>query len=155
MAPRRGLRDYSPAVVLLRGIPGSARFCTALRSRNIPRCSGLQSLHIEGIPVAVLPARRQSAESESLPMTATPAIAGTYTFDPFARHQFYHDVNQSLVRTAIKRLDADRPAGEQVRVVELASGTGAVTELILDELERRGRPATVIGVEPSFEAIDV
>jgi ubiquinone/menaquinone biosynthesis C-methylase UbiE len=88
-------------------------------------------------------------------MTATPAIAGTYTFDPFARHQFYHDVNQSLVRTAIKRLDADRPAGEQVRVVELASGTGAVTELILDELERRGRPATVIGVEPSFEAIDV
>ena len=38
-------------------------------------------------------------------------------------------------------------------MVELASGTGAVTELILDELERLGRPATVVGVEPSAEAI--
>jgi ubiquinone/menaquinone biosynthesis C-methylase UbiE len=88
-------------------------------------------------------------------MAETPTIARTYTFDPFARHQFYHDVNQSLVRSAIARLDADRPRGGHVRVVELASGTGAVTELILDELARRGRPATVVGVEPSFEAIDV
>lgn len=88
-------------------------------------------------------------------MVETPMIAGSYTFDPFARHQFYHDINQSLVRTAIERLDADRPHGQSVQVLELASGTGAVTELILDELARLGRPATVIGVEPSFEAIDV
>jgi ubiquinone/menaquinone biosynthesis C-methylase UbiE len=88
-------------------------------------------------------------------MAETPTIAGSYTFDPFARHQFYHDINQSLVRTAIGHLAADRPQGAQVRVVELASGTGAVTELILDELERLGRPATVTGVEPSFEAIAV
>ena len=88
-------------------------------------------------------------------MTETPAVASSYTFDPFARHQFYHDVNQSLVRQAIGRLDADRPADQQVRVVELASGTGAVTELILDELERLGRPATVVGVEPSAEAIAI
>jgi ubiquinone/menaquinone biosynthesis C-methylase UbiE len=88
-------------------------------------------------------------------MTDTPTIASSYTFDPFARHQFYHDVNQSLVRTAIGRLDASRPAGQSVRVAELASGTGAVTELILDELERLGRPGQVIGVEPSTEAIDI
>lgn len=88
-------------------------------------------------------------------MAETPTIASSYTFDPFARHQFYHDVNQSLVRHAIGRLDAARPTGERVRVVELASGTGAVTELILDELERLGRPGTVTGVEPSFEAIDI
>lgn len=88
-------------------------------------------------------------------MAETPTIAGSYTFDPFARHQFYHDVNESLVRTAISTLDAARPAGQSVRVVELASGTGAVTELILDELERRGRPAAVTGVEPSFEAIEI
>ncbi|HEX6799938.1 MAG TPA: class I SAM-dependent methyltransferase [Ktedonobacterales bacterium] len=85
----------------------------------------------------------------------TPTIASEYTFDPFARHQFYHDVNQSLVRSAIGRLDAARPAGTKVRVVELASGTGAVTELILDELARLGRPAEVVGVEPSFEALAV
>ncbi len=88
-------------------------------------------------------------------MAMTPAVASSYTFDPFARHQFYHDVNQSLVRLAIERLHADRPAGESVNVVELASGTGAVTELILDELERLGRPGTVTGVEPSPEAIDI
>lgn len=86
-------------------------------------------------------------------MTQTPTVASSYTFDPFARHQFYHDVNQSLIRQALSRLDADRPAGQKVSVVELASGTGAVTELILDELERLGRPATVVGVEPSAEAI--
>ena len=88
-------------------------------------------------------------------MTETPIVASSYTFDPFAQHKFYHDVNQSLVHRAIARLDAAHPAGETVRVVELASGTGAVTELILDELERLGRPGTVIGVEPSPEAIEI
>lgn len=88
-------------------------------------------------------------------MTETPTIASSYTFDPFARHQFYHDVNQSLARHAIQRLDGSLPRGQAVTVVELASGTGAVTELILDELERAGRPGRVIGVEPSSEAIDI
>jgi ubiquinone/menaquinone biosynthesis C-methylase UbiE len=94
-------------------------------------------------------------QNRSRARAETPTIAGSYTFDPFARHQFYHDINQSLVRAAIGNLDADRPHGARVHVVELASGTGAVTELILDELERLGRPATVTGVEPSFEAIAV
>lgn len=88
-------------------------------------------------------------------MTETPIVASSYTFDPFAQHKFYHDVNQSLVHRAIARLDAAHPAGAAVRVVELASGTGAVTELILDELDRLGRPGTVIGVEPSPEAIEI
>jgi ubiquinone/menaquinone biosynthesis C-methylase UbiE len=88
-------------------------------------------------------------------MAATPAIASEYTFDPFARHQFYHDVNQSLVRKAIGRLDATLPPGQRAHVVELASGTGAVTQLIVEELERLGRPGLVTGVEPSDEAIAI
>jgi ubiquinone/menaquinone biosynthesis C-methylase UbiE len=88
-------------------------------------------------------------------MVDTSIHASNYTFDPFARHQFYHTVNQSLVRTAISRLDGNCPKGQPVCVAELASGTGAVTELILDELERVGRTGTVIGVEPSTEAIDI
>jgi ubiquinone/menaquinone biosynthesis C-methylase UbiE len=88
-------------------------------------------------------------------MTETPLFAGAYTFDAYARHQFYEEINASLVRMAIGRLDDERPKGEQVRVIEVASGTGAVTELVLNELERRGRPASVTGIEPSFEAIDV
>lgn len=78
-----------------------------------------------------------------------------YTFDPFTRHQFYEDVNRSLVEHAIGLVDAARPAGETVRIVELASGTGAVTTQILDALARRGRPAEVVGVEPSPAAIHV
>jgi ubiquinone/menaquinone biosynthesis C-methylase UbiE len=85
----------------------------------------------------------------------TPTIASSYTFDPFARHPFYTEVNAALVGRAIGRLHAARPAGESVRVVELASGTGAVTELILDELERLGRTAQITGVEPSDEAIEI
>lgn len=96
-----------------------------------------------------------TAQKEMKMMAETPTIAASYTFDPFSRHQFYHDVNESLVRKALERLDTDRPKGERVRVVELASGTGAVTELILDTLQQLERPASVIGVEPSFEAIAV
>lgn len=88
-------------------------------------------------------------------MAETSTVASTYNYDPFTQHAFYVAVNESLVRRAISHLDASRPAGERVRVVELASGTGAVTEQILDELERRGRPATVIGVEPADEAIEI
>jgi ubiquinone/menaquinone biosynthesis C-methylase UbiE len=88
-------------------------------------------------------------------MTETPSFAGAYTYDAFARHQFYEDINADLVHMAIGRLDRERPVEQRVQVVEVASGTGAVTELILNELERLGRPAIVTGVEPSFEAIDV
>jgi ubiquinone/menaquinone biosynthesis C-methylase UbiE len=85
----------------------------------------------------------------------TPTNATNYTFDPFARHQFYIDINAALVRLAIGRLDMSQPRARRMRVVELASGTGAVTEQILDELERRGYPAAVIAVEPSPEALAI
>jgi ubiquinone/menaquinone biosynthesis C-methylase UbiE len=88
-------------------------------------------------------------------MTETPSFAGAYTYEAFASHPFYEEINASLVRMAIGRLDRERPKGERVQVVEVASGTGAVTELILNQLERLGRPASVTGVEPSFEANDV
>lgn len=88
-------------------------------------------------------------------MTQTPSVASSYTFDPFARHKFYHDVNESLARRAIQAVDGSLAPGQPARVVELASGTGAVTELILDELARMERPGSVIGVEPSSEAIDI
>jgi ubiquinone/menaquinone biosynthesis C-methylase UbiE len=84
-----------------------------------------------------------------------PAHATSYSFDPFARHQFYINVNASLVRRAIGLLDASRPRGQHVLVVELAAGTGAVTEQILDALKRCARPATVIAIEPSPEALEI
>jgi ubiquinone/menaquinone biosynthesis C-methylase UbiE len=92
---------------------------------------------------------------EETPPSQTPPSTDTYGFDPFAQHPFYTGINQSLVRRAIARLDAAQPTGEPVRVVDLASGTGAVTQLIVDELERLGRPATVLGIEPATEALGI
>src|SRR5258707_5400267 len=77
----------------------------------------------------------------------------TFTFDPFARHQFYTDVTRALVERTIAYLDRTHPPGETLRIVELASGTGAVTELILDTLAARGRTAQLVGVEPSAAAM--
>jgi ubiquinone/menaquinone biosynthesis C-methylase UbiE len=53
------------------------------------------------------------------------------------------------------RLDASRPTGELIRIVDLASGTGAVTQLIVEELERLRRPANVFSIEPAIEALDL
>jgi predicted O-methyltransferase YrrM len=64
-------------------------------------------------------------------------------------------MNHSLVQRALARLDAARPHGTSVRVVDLASGTGAVTQLVVDELERLERPATVLGIEPASEALAI
>jgi ubiquinone/menaquinone biosynthesis C-methylase UbiE len=84
-----------------------------------------------------------------------PPAHDAYSFDPFARQAFYTDVNRSLVRRAIARLVASRPDGAPLRIVDLASGTGAVTRLILEELERCGRSAVIVGIEPSPEAIAI
>jgi SAM-dependent methyltransferase len=79
----------------------------------------------------------------------------SFTFDPFARHQFYTNVNRALVERTIAYLDRTHAPGETLRIVELASGTGAVTELILDALAAYGRTALLVGVEPSPEAIQL
>ncbi len=78
-----------------------------------------------------------------------------YSFDPFAQHPFYAQMNHALVQASLARLDAARSHGTSVRIVDLASGTGAVTQLIVDELERLCRPATVLGIEPASEALQV
>lgn len=86
-------------------------------------------------------------------MDDPPQGADPYSFDPFAQHRFYTEINRSLVRRALTRLHAARPKAAHLCVIDLASGTGAVTQLILDELERLERPATVVGIEPSHEAL--
>ena len=75
------------------------------------------------------------------------------TFDPFTRHLFYTEVNRALVERALDVLEATHPSGEVLCIVELASGTGAVTELIVDGLRRRQRQAVVVGVDPSPSAL--
>lgn len=75
-----------------------------------------------------------------------------FSFEPFAVHPFYAEINRSLVRQAIASL-ATRAADSTLTIVDMACGTGAVTLLIAEEIIRQGRQAHIIGVDPSAEAL--
>src|SRR6266704_4440645 len=75
-----------------------------------------------------------------------------FTYEAFAAHPFYTEVNRSLVRQALAHLET-RPANAPLTIVDMACGTGAITRLIAEELARKGRQAHFIGVDPSAEAL--
>lgn len=67
-----------------------------------------------------------------------------FSFEPFARHQFYKDINKKLVdRIGLKPGD---------HVVDLACGTGAVTRLILERVGTKPG-AHVIGIDLSEQSL--
>ncbi len=75
-----------------------------------------------------------------------------FTFEAFASHDFYTDVNRLLVRQALAHL-ADHPISTQLTIVDMACGTGAITRLIAEEMSKQGRQTRLIGVDPSAEAL--
>lgn len=75
-----------------------------------------------------------------------------FTFEPFAAHAFYTEVNRSLVHQALAP-DKLRSTNEPLTIVDMACGTGAVTRLIAEEMRCQGRQARIIGVDPSAEAL--
>ena len=75
-----------------------------------------------------------------------------FTFEPFAAHAFYTEVNRSLVHQALAHFE-HRSTAKPLTVVDMACGTGAVTRLIAEELKRQGRNARIVGVDPSAEAV--
>jgi ubiquinone/menaquinone biosynthesis C-methylase UbiE len=75
-----------------------------------------------------------------------------FTFEAFAAQPFYTEINRSLVRQALTSLAA-RPANATLTVVDMACGTGAVTRLIAQEMQRQHRQVRIIGVDPSAEAL--
>src|SRR5258707_8422726 len=75
-----------------------------------------------------------------------------FTFEPFAAHAFYTEVNRSLVRQALAHFET-RPVDQPLTIVDMACGTGAVTRLIAEELKKQGRQAHIIGMDPSAEAL--
>jgi len=75
-----------------------------------------------------------------------------FTFEQFAAHTFYTEINRSLVRQALASLEA-RSTNAALTIVDMACGTGAVTRLIAEEITRQGRQACIIGVDPSAEAL--
>lgn len=75
-----------------------------------------------------------------------------FTFEAFAAHGFYTEINRSLVRQALAPLAA-RPNRATLTIVDMACGTGAITRLIAEEIRCQGRQAHIIGVDPSAEAL--
>ncbi len=77
-----------------------------------------------------------------------------YTFEPFASHAFYTDVNRTLVQQTLAHL-VKRPGNAALTIVDMACGTGAVTRLIAEEMAQQNLLARthIIGVDPSAEAL--
>jgi ubiquinone/menaquinone biosynthesis C-methylase UbiE len=76
-----------------------------------------------------------------------------YTFEAFAQHDFYRAVNEHLVDATlqIRSRIAQLPIR---RALDLACGTGAVTQLLVEGLRRMREPAEVIAVDPSESALE-
>jgi ubiquinone/menaquinone biosynthesis C-methylase UbiE len=84
---------------------------------------------------------------------ATTEMIDTFSYEPFTQHAFYREVNQRLVRQALAHLPV--PATDQpLRIVDLACGTGAISELVLQELACLGRSAHLISIDSSAEALE-
>ena len=75
-----------------------------------------------------------------------------FTFEAFASHPFYTEINRSLVRHALGHL-ATHPADSPLTIVDMACGTGAVTRLIAEELAHQDRQAHLVAVDPSEDAL--
>ena len=75
-----------------------------------------------------------------------------FTFEAFAAHPFYTEVNRALVRQALAHF-ATRPVDVPLTIVDMACGTGAITRLVAEEIARQGRQAHLIGVDPSAEEL--
>jgi ubiquinone/menaquinone biosynthesis C-methylase UbiE len=77
-----------------------------------------------------------------------------FTFEAFAAHAFYTQINRSLVRQALAPLMI-LPINQAHTIVDMACGTGSVTRLIAEETSdhHRSQQTRIVGVDPSAEAL--
>ena len=76
-----------------------------------------------------------------------------YTFEAFARHDFYRTVNEHLVDATLQ-IRERLPTLPIHRALDLACGTGAVTKLLADRLRSLREPVEIVGVDPSESALE-
>ncbi|HCI80786.1 MAG TPA: hypothetical protein DHW02_13965 [Ktedonobacter sp.] len=76
-----------------------------------------------------------------------------FTFEPFAAHAFYTELNRMLVRQALAHLDVQ--SSKPLTIVDMACGTGAVSRLIAEEVAALHAETSLhlIGVDPAAEAV--
>jgi ubiquinone/menaquinone biosynthesis C-methylase UbiE len=76
-----------------------------------------------------------------------------YTFEAFAQHDFYRVVNEHLVDATLQARRGPQQSPIN-RALDLACGTGAVTQLLVDRVRRFREPVEVIAVDPSESALE-
>jgi ubiquinone/menaquinone biosynthesis C-methylase UbiE len=76
-----------------------------------------------------------------------------YTFEAFAQHDFYRVVNEHLVDATL-RARREPQQSPIHRALDLACGTGAVTQLLVERVRRFREPVEVIAVDPSESALE-
>ena len=76
-----------------------------------------------------------------------------HTFEAFSRHDFYRTVNEHLVDATLQVRERLAQFPIQ-RALDLACGTGAVTQLLVDRVRRFREPVEVIAVDPSESALE-
>jgi ubiquinone/menaquinone biosynthesis C-methylase UbiE len=76
-----------------------------------------------------------------------------FTFEPFAAHTFYTNINRMLVQQALAHLA--RTPRKTLTIVDMACGTGAISRLVAEEVARldMSPSLTIIGIDPSAEAL--
>lgn len=77
-----------------------------------------------------------------------------YTFEAFASNNpFYRVVNEHLVDSTLEA--RERPPQSPIhRALDLACGTGAVTQLLVERVRTLDEPVEVIAVDPSESALE-
>lgn len=76
-----------------------------------------------------------------------------YTFEAFAGHDFYRRVNEHLVDCTLQ-IRERLPQLPIHRALDLACGTGAVTQLLVERVRSLHEPVEVIAVDPSDSALE-
>jgi ubiquinone/menaquinone biosynthesis C-methylase UbiE len=77
-----------------------------------------------------------------------------FTFEAFAAHAFYTEINRALVRKALAPLLIHN-TNQALTIIDMACGTGSVTRLIAEETatHQRSQQTRIVGVDPSAEAL--
>jgi ubiquinone/menaquinone biosynthesis C-methylase UbiE len=85
-------------------------------------------------------------------MSQTDPDHDRYSYEPFTHHAFYTAVNAALVERAVAYLCTSQTQTTPT-LVDLGCGTGAITQLLVEALARHGRSATILGIDPSVQAL--
>ena len=87
-----------------------------------------------------------------------------FTFEAFAAHNFYTQVNRLLVQRTIMKLVDNRSKAKSttdstplITIVDMACGTGAISRLIAEEMAQHKllKNTCIVGVDPSVDAVRI